>query len=68
MTVWRAVAAWRIMVATSPDGASAAAACKRIFGTRGGHAMNQTELTNKIDAYLEKNWDAMVDDIATLDT
>ena len=28
--------------------------------------MNQTELTNKIDAYLEKNWDAMVDDIATL--
>ena len=28
--------------------------------------MDQTELTNKIDAYLEKNWDAMVDDIATL--
>lgn len=28
--------------------------------------MDQTELTKKIDAYLEKNWDAMVDDIATL--
>ena len=28
--------------------------------------MNHEELTKKIDAYLEKNWDAMVDDIATL--
>ncbi len=28
--------------------------------------MNQTELTNKIDAYLETHWDAMVEDIATL--
>lgn len=28
--------------------------------------MKQAELTKKIDAYLEKNWDAMVEDIATL--
>ena len=28
--------------------------------------MNHEELTKKIDAYLDDNWDAMVEDIATL--